>query len=139
MTDKSNCENWCQEAYKKYLMREELHMLVLEKNTNSLVGVVGLYNIDWDLRIFYVGYWGVSNFSGKGYITEAVKNLVKYAIDNLKASRICITTDDRNENSWRLAERASFSLEEILHNDQLDMNKKLRNTRVYAIWKNRQF
>jgi RimJ/RimL family protein N-acetyltransferase len=63
-------------------------MAVLEKNTNSLVWVVGLYNIDWDLKIFYVGYWGVAEFSGNGYITESVKKLVDYVMENLKASRV---------------------------------------------------
>ena len=43
------------------------------------------------------------------------------------------STDERNLRSRRLAERAGFELEGTLRRDRLDLEGKLRNTRVYAI------
>jgi RimJ/RimL family protein N-acetyltransferase len=65
-------------------------------------------------------------------MTEGVRALVDHALRELGASRVFLTTDDRNNRSWRLAERAGFQLEGVLHNERLDQAGNLRNTRVYA-------
>jgi RimJ/RimL family protein N-acetyltransferase len=40
--------------------------------------------------------------------------------------------DDRNERSWRVAERCGFTLEGILRNEAIGVHGELRNTRIYA-------
>jgi RimJ/RimL family protein N-acetyltransferase len=45
---------------------------------------------------------------------------------------VFLTTDHRNRDSWRLAERAGFELEGVLRNERLDLQGRLRDTRVYS-------
>lgn len=40
--------------------------------------------------------------------------------------------DDRNERSWRVAERCGFQLEGTLRNSARTVDGQLRDTRVYA-------
>ncbi|AJQ97489.1 GNAT family N-acetyltransferase [Gynuella sunshinyii] len=126
-------EESCRKAYGRFLLNEDLMVLFFHKETGEVVGGSGLHNPDWDKRQFEVGYWGNSRYSKQGLMTEGVKALVSYALKELKASRIFLTTDERNISSWKLAERVGFIHEGTLRNDRYDMAGKLRNTKIYSV------
>ena len=48
------------------------------------------------------------------------------------AQRVEIRMDDLNVRSWRVAERAGFTLEGVLRADRLTVTGTLSNTRIYA-------
>lgn len=122
----------CCRAYARFLLNEDLMVFFIDKASGELVGGSGLHNPDWALRQFEVGYWGRSSFLGQGFITEGVAALTEYALQQLGASRVFLTTDELNRASWRLAERAGFQLEGTLRHDRLNIQGQLRNTRVYS-------
>ena len=122
----------CRRAYARFLLNEDLMAFFIDKASGALVGGSGLHHADWQLRQFEVGYWGHSRFLGKGFITEGVAALTEYALQQLGANRVFLTTDELNMASWRLAERAGFQLEGTLRNDRLNIQGQLRNTRVYS-------
>jgi RimJ/RimL family protein N-acetyltransferase len=123
----------CCAAHERFLRNEDLMAFFLTKDTGELVGGSGLHKADWALRQFEMGYWGRTRFAGTGLMTEGVRALARHALDALGANRVFLTTDERNERSRRLAERAGFELEGTLRKDRLDLEGRLRNTRVYAI------
>ena len=123
----------CVAAHERFLRNEDLMAFFLAKETGELVGGSGLHKADWTLRQFEVGYWGRARFAGSGLMTEGVRALARHAIEVLGANRVFLTTDERNQRSRRLAERAGFEFEGTLRRDRLDLEGKLRNTRVYAI------
>ncbi|SKA91406.1 Protein N-acetyltransferase, RimJ/RimL family [Thiothrix eikelboomii] len=125
-------EALCRRAYARYLLNEDLMVFFIHKETGSLVGGSGLHNANWKLRQFEVGYWGRIGCVGFGLITEGVTALAKYALEDLNASRVFLTTDELNIPSWRLAERAGFQLEGTLRKERLNLQGKFRNTRVYS-------
>lgn len=122
----------CRRAYARFLLNEDLTAFFIHKESGSLVGGGGLHNANWKLRQFEVGYWGRTGFLGAGLITEGVVALAEHALQFLNASRVFLTTDDKNVASWRLAERAGFQLEGTLRNERLNLQGELRNTRVYS-------
>ncbi|TDU68057.1 RimJ/RimL family protein N-acetyltransferase [Prosthecobacter fusiformis] len=122
----------CRQAYAKFLLGEDLRVFFISKDDGVLVGGSGLHNPNWDLKQFEVGYWGRSRYSKKGLITEGVKALVDHAFEKLDASRVYLTTDDANTESWRLAARAGFELEGTMRKDRLNLAGSLRDTRLYA-------
>lgn len=125
-------EDSCCRAHERFLRNEDLMAFFFLRDDGSLVGGSGLHDADWDLRSFEVGYWGRGKFAGQGLITEGVKALADHALDSLNASRVFLTTDDKNIGSWKLAERAGFELEGILRNERRNLAGGLRNTRVYS-------
>jgi RimJ/RimL family protein N-acetyltransferase len=129
-------EAYCRRAHAKFLLREDLAMFVFaggaDDREGELVGATGLHRIDWPLRSFEIGYWRRTGCEGRGFMTEAVRAMARMAFDALGARRVEIRMDDRNVASWRLAERAGFTLEALLRFDSLTPAGEPRSTRIYA-------
>ncbi|GLB58072.1 GNAT family N-acetyltransferase [Cytobacillus sp. NCCP-133] len=120
-------------SYAQFILREDFRIHIYRKEDDVFVGSTGLHRIDWDVRKFEIGYWGDSRQQKKGYITEAVEGLTKFAFKCFHANRVEIRCDPRNVNSSKIAEKLGFNLEGILVNDSLSADgKKLRDTCVYA-------
>ena len=86
----------------------------------SSSAATGLHRIDWTLRKFEIGYWRKTGCAGRGFVTEAVRAMARLAFDTLDARRVEIRMDDNNASSWRVAERAGFTLEALLRFDSRD-------------------
>jgi|SRR6185369_275577 len=129
-------EAYCRRAHAKFLLREDLAMFVFaggaDDREGELVGATGLHRIDWPLRSFEIGYWRRTGCEGRGFMTEAVRAMARMAFDALGARRVEIRMDDRNVASWKLAERAGFTLEALLRFDSLTPAGEPRSTRIYA-------
>ena len=122
------------ESHAAFLKREDLRLLLFHKQSGMFIGSSGLHRIDWKVRKFEIGYWIDSNYSGVGYMTEAVQGIVKFAIQELRAKRIEIRCNAENWKSRKVAERCFFQLEAILKNNSQSVDKsKLIDTYVYAI------
>lgn len=123
----------CRQAYARFLMNEDLMAFLILKSTGALVGCSGLHYVNWELRRFEMGYWGRTQYLGRGLISEGVEALARYALADLGANRVFLTMDERNIASRRLAERVGFEFEGTLRRDRKDTQGGLRNTRVYSI------
>ena len=116
----------------RFLTREDLWLLLFLKGTHTLVGGSGLHRIDWDVPRFEIGYFVRRRFVGKGYITEAVRGITRFAFETLGARRVEIRCDARNEHSRRVAERSGFELEATLRNHAVAVDGELRDTLIYV-------
>jgi RimJ/RimL family protein N-acetyltransferase len=125
-------ESSCRKAYARFLLNEDLMALFIERDSGALVGGGGLHNPNWKLRQFEIGYWGRTAYARSGLVTEGVRALAEHALVKLQASRVYLTTDDRNTASWRLAEKAGFQVEGILRNERLNLSGEFRSTRFYS-------
>jgi ribosomal-protein-serine acetyltransferase len=129
-------EVYCRRMQAKFLLREDLVMLMFERDPagteGRCIGGTGLHRIDWDVRRFEIGYWRRTGSGGRGFVTEATLALAHLAFDRLGARRVEVRTDDQNVASWKVAERAGFTLEALLRGDSLTPEGELRSTRVYA-------
>lgn len=119
-------------AAAQFISREDLRLQIYLKGTNTLVGSSGLHRIDWTVPRFEIGYWIRTACAGRGYVTEAVIGLTEFARDHLGAHRIEIRMDERNERSWRVAERAGYTLEARLRNERRALDGTLTDGRIYA-------
>jgi RimJ/RimL family protein N-acetyltransferase len=126
-------EAWCRKAYAEFLARRQLPLLLFLRGDGAFVGSSGMPRLDWSVPRFEVGYWVRRRFEGQGYVTEAVAEMTRFCFEALSARRVEIRMDERNERSWRVAERLGFTLEGTLRNDERAPDGRLRNTRVYAI------
>ncbi|WP_079707904.1 GNAT family N-acetyltransferase [Paraliobacillus ryukyuensis] len=121
------------EAYVKFIKREDLRLLLFNKQTGVLVGSSGLHQINWDVPRFEIGYWLDTRYSGQGYMTEAVQGICQFAFDELGANRIEICCDEKNQKSRAIPERLGFTLEGIFLKDSVAVNgNDLRDTCLFA-------
>ena len=129
-------EAHCRRQHAKFLLREDFVFLIFERRADGgegdLLGGTGLHRIDWSLRRFEIGYWRKTGCEGRGIVTEAAKAMARLAFDSLGARRVELRMDDNNERSWKVAERAGFTLEALLRFDAVNPRGEPRSTRVYA-------
>ena len=122
------------EAKAKFLMREDMWLLLFLKGTNTLVGSSGLHPRNWEVPYFEIGYWIRKRFMGQGYATEAAKGVADFGFNVVGAKRIEIRCDALNERSAAVARRAGFILESTRHHDARDhLSGRLRDTMIFAL------
>ncbi len=126
----NDAEQWCRRNAVKFLSREHLAYLMFLGQEH--VGNVSLFAFNWKVPACEIGYWLATSHCGKGIMTEAVAALAAWAFATLGMERIEIRTDNRNQRSWRVAERCGFELEGILRHDSRHIDGTLRDTRVYS-------
>ncbi len=126
-------ETHSRESALSFRNREDLPLRLFRKHDGFFVGASGLHNIDWDVPRFEIGYWVRSSLRGQGYITEAVLGITDFAFGLLKAERLEIRCDARNERSAAVARRAGYTLEACLHSDARDPQGGLRDTLIFAL------
>jgi len=129
-------EAHCRRQQARFLLREDFVFLMFVRDAaggeGELIGGSGLHRIDWIVRKFEIGYWRKTGCQGRGFVTEAVRALARLAFDALDARRVEIRMDDNNAASWRVAERAGFTLEALLRFDSATPTGEPRSTRIYA-------
>lgn len=126
-------EESARRGYVEFLERGDLRMHLFSKGTDTLIGSSGLHRIDWDIPRFEIGYWLRTGFTGRGYMTEAVRGIAAFAFDEFGANRVEIKCDSTNTKSVRVAERCGFRLEGELRNNEKSPSGELRNTLVFSM------
>ncbi|HDX9611844.1 TPA: GNAT family N-acetyltransferase [Bacillus toyonensis] len=120
-------------AHIDFLKRESFRYLIYHKDTNDFIGTVSLHAINWEVSKCEIGYWINTQFSGKGYMTEAVSELTNLGFQLLKFRRIEIRCESNNTKSRTIPEKLGFELEGMLRNEDLSADgKQLTNTCIYA-------
>jgi ribosomal-protein-serine acetyltransferase len=117
----------------RWILREDLWMLLFRKSDGLYVGGSGLHRIDWSVPAFEIGYWVRSSLEGKGYISEAVTGITNFGFGILSGERIEIRCDTRNDRSANVAKRAGYTLESTLRHDSWATDGTLRDTHIFGM------
>lgn len=127
------------EAHIKFLERESFRFLIFHMDSKDFIGTASLQSVDWEVQKCEIGYWIHTKFSGNGYITEAVKALMKYGINELGLHRLEIRCESTNLPSRAIPEKLGFKLEGTLVNEDLSADgKNLTDTCIYAVTQKRR-
>jgi len=126
-------ERSVREAHAKFLLREDLRLHIILKDTGQLIGSSGLHGIDWDIPKFEIGYWLDSRYVGKGIMTEAVQGITDFAFDVLHARRVEIRCDTMNARSKAIPIRLGYTLEGTFKLDSRNADNELCDTHIYAM------
>ena len=80
------------------------------KDNDRAIGSIGFHRNDLaeDEDEYELGYWIGKEFWGQGLIPEAAREMLRYAFEDLKMSRIWCGYYDGNEKSRRVQEKLGF-------------------------------
>ncbi|MEO1475732.1 MAG: GNAT family protein [Pseudomonadota bacterium] len=99
---------------------------------DALLGSVGLTSIRGGAaNSAMLGYWLGSDFTGQGYMTEAVNLVVDWAFRSLGLSRIEAGTLPENTKSQKVLERCLFQREGVAR-EYLEIAGQRRDHVLYA-------
>lgn len=125
-------EEFCRRAASNFILREQFHYSLYLKGSHTCIGVCGVARLKWSVPMMEIGYWLRTPYCGKGFMIEAVRAVEQLCFDTLKAQRVEIRCDDRNQRSGRVAERAGYAMDGILRRNERAPGGELRDTRVYS-------
>jgi RimJ/RimL family protein N-acetyltransferase len=123
---------FCRDSLTAWKEETSFNCLMIERASGAIVGASGYARLDWSVPKFEIGYWCRTDRVGQGYVSETTWALARHAFEELDARRVELRMDDRNQRSWRVAQRLGFEHEATLKNDVRSPDGSLRDTRVYA-------
>ena len=90
---------------------KEYHFGIALNATGQIVGMVGMEHISQQHQRAEVGYWLGKSFWGRGYASEALRLMLKFAFEHLKLNRITAGVMHPNTASARMLKRVGFTCE----------------------------
>ncbi|NPT41429.1 GNAT family N-acetyltransferase [Paraburkholderia sp. 1N] len=108
-TDQAGFDNW----FARGLTGSNVGLVARETASNNrVVGVINLNEIvAGAFQSAYLGYYGMSNFSRTGFMTEALRAAVDYAFSELGLHRLEANIQPENVASISLVRRLGFKQE----------------------------
>lgn len=98
-------EQWIDYVRPRHEAGDELAFAIL-KDDGPLVGVVGLVDVTGETA--ELGFWIGKPFWGNGYATEAAREAVRVAFDDVGVDRVFARPLQRNDASRRVLEKLGF-------------------------------
>jgi ribosomal-protein-alanine N-acetyltransferase len=108
-------------------------MGVFLKESEQFVAQIYIGLVNSNVNEFGIGYFSDIEYEGKGYVTEAVRTVVKTLFESLHAHRIRIETDDTNLRSIRVAERCGFMKEGHIRENKKNLDGTYSGTLYYGL------
>jgi RimJ/RimL family protein N-acetyltransferase len=97
-----------------------LHLMMLDRAAGQIVGSIGLFHADWEIRSAEIGYGVSAGERGKGYASEALGAVARWALTEGGLQRAWLTANTDNVASVRVAEKAGFHREGTLRRTGLE-------------------
>lgn len=109
-----------------------LSFAVRLSSTGTLIGCVGLREIDPEHRQAELGFWIGRGWWGQGYAREAARAVVRFGFDTLELNRICAHHMARNPASGRVLLALGMQREGVLR-QRVKKWGKYEDVVLYAI------
>ena len=111
---KENAVKFIRKSNYRIKNKKEFVFGIVLKETDEVIGCVGLHKINWKNKNGEVGYWLGKKYWGKGLTSEAVSLMLRFAFKILKLHRVYAVVFEKNIASRRVLEKNGFKLEGIL-------------------------
>lgn len=97
-----------------------VHLMMLDRTAGRIVGSIGLFHADWEVGSVEIGYGVRGDERGKGYASEALGAVARWALTEGGIQRAWLTANTDNVASVRVAEKAGFRREGTLRRAGLE-------------------
>jgi len=94
---------------------DEATFAALVKETGQIAGAIGLGGVirhseGRGVRTAEIGYWANADTRGRGYVTEAVREVIRWGFEELGLGRVTWQAFDGNAASRRVIEKLGFTI-----------------------------
>jgi [ribosomal protein S5]-alanine N-acetyltransferase len=120
----------------KYLSeRDSIRFAIERKSDGKVMGIFDLHSISPENHRMEIGYGLAKEYWGFGYMTEAVREVIRFAFDEMSMHRIEAECQPDNIRSIRVAEKWGMTLEATRTENEINKGRFVSN-HVYAIVRN---
>ncbi len=125
------------ESFRRYLAKNELNsdrcFLICRLEDEALLGAVNLSQIFYGgFKNAYLGYYLFQQFAGQGFMTEALRLVLRFAFNELALHRVEANIQPHNSDSIALVKRLGF-VREGYSRKYLKIGGKWRDHERWAI------
>jgi ribosomal-protein-alanine N-acetyltransferase len=117
---------------KNFAKRESIGFAIELKETGKMIGDCGFLRIEPKHHRTEIGYVLNRNCWSKGYMTEAVQELIRFAFQEMGMHRVAAICDATNIRSSKVMERCGMSFEGTLRDHEVRIGKFV-SIKTYAI------
>ena len=117
---------------KGFANRDSMGFAMELKGSGKMIGDCGFHNISPRHHNVMIGYVLNRAFWGKGYMTEALRELIRFAFEEMGLHRLSATCDFDNLRSAAVMERCGMQLEGVLRDYELRRGRFV-TVKTYAI------
>lgn len=107
---------------------------IRDKNNQEIAGLMILKKIDWDKKQGEFAYCIGSQFEGKGLTSFAVKEMTKFAFDELGLKTLQIMAHKTNLGSIKVAENNDFVWQKTALNEFTPVNEESLDMELYELY-----
>lgn len=125
---------FAQKKTKKFEAKEEFLFTIKEHETNTLVGLVYIKEINWNKKQGEFAYCIDYNFEGKGLIKKAINQLSEYAFKTLGLETLQIIVHKSNIASAKVAENNNFTWIKTLNNEYTPPGENPLHMELYELY-----
>jgi RimJ/RimL family protein N-acetyltransferase len=131
---KFDMQKWVKDLLRRQLSGTDLPFVVIHKASGCIAGATRYMEIHPEHRGLEIGgtWYGILH-QRTVVNTECKYLLLRYAFEELKAIRVQLKTDIRNERSWRAIERLGAKREGIFRNHYILLSGERRDSVFYSI------
>lgn len=115
-TSPADSAQFISNAFELHANREALSAGIFYNE--KLIGIIGFNTFDWRNQVGTIGYWLAEEAQGKGTMTQSVQALIEHGFNNLQLNRIQLFAAEGNHPSRAIAQRAGFTEEGILRENE---------------------
>lgn len=120
---------------KQFNTKEEFLFTIKENESNTLVGLVYIKELDWTKKQGEFAYCIDYNVEGKGIMTEAIQQLSEYAFENLGIETLQIIVHKSNIGSVKVADNCNFTYIKTLKNEHTPPGEAPLDMDLYELYK----
>ncbi len=110
--------------------------VVIDKQTNNIIGYIHVKNIDWDIPKAELGFFTDEEYAGKGILHQAMTLVIDHFFNELGFEKLYLRTHELNTSARKLAEKCGFVMEGQLRKDHRTTAGELVDLYYYGLLKN---
>ena len=108
-------------------------MGAFDRETDEFVAQIYIGPRNWELPEFSIGFFVEKDHEGQGYVSEAVRAVMRFLFEELHAHRVNLECDDTNIRSQRVAERCGMIKEGHIKENKRNPDGTLSGTIIYGL------
>lgn len=107
------------ERIKKRDDKVYLPYVIMDDESNAIIGFIDIKNIDWRVPKGELGCYLDEKYAGKGIAKKAFNLFIDYCFNELKFNKLFLRTHETNTPARKLAEQCGFEVEGKIRKDHI--------------------
>lgn len=109
----------------EYQNEDTYRWMVVLKKTNECLGTIDIVKQDKINKVYEIGYCYKKSAWGHGFGTEALKRVIKFLFEDIKAELVCAKHYENNIGSYKVMEKSGMKVDCLLRSRVIFEGKRI--------------